>query len=169
MRLQMVALQVLLLLCLIKPLQANEVKDIFLFAYRNFDYKTDLERFGVSDYRKSFYDDLKQNKRFSGDCDDFAYTVRDLLVEKGYKPELWIVAVPPRIWRNGVPGYHMVVKVQDKNGFVWMLDNRYPRPRKWLRGVRGSMYEVKLRAAYWPTETKEKWIKNRNSAFMPQF
>ena len=108
------------------------VLDNFLFhIFSKFTYVADEEQYG-EDRRISFAKEIKEGKTFKGDCDDFAYTVRDLLIERGYKAITVIVRTPP------ISGsiLHMVVMVDDK----YMIDNRYPFVRTWEQGIKGSQY-----------------------------
>ena len=86
------------------------------------------------DRKISFAKQVKEGKSFKGDCDDFAYTIRDLLIEKGHAVQTVIVRTPK------VSGsiLHMVVKVDNE----YMIDNRYPFVRFWKDGVKGSQYKV---------------------------
>ena len=108
------------------------VLDNFLFhIFSKFTYVSDEEQYG-EDRKISFAKQVKEGKNFKGDCDDFAYTVRDLLIERGYKAITVIVRTPP------ISGsiLHMVVMVDDK----YMIDNRYPFVRTWEQGIKGSQY-----------------------------
>lgn len=112
----------------------NEELDRVLFdTLSKFRYVNDDIQYG-RDLRISFAEEVKKGQEFWGDCDDFAYTIRDLLREKGYKVETVIVRTSA--WSGNM--IHMVVKVDDK----YMLDNRYPFVRTWDRGMRGSQYEL---------------------------
>jgi hypothetical protein len=58
------------------------------------------------------------------------------LKEEGYNPVLYIVMLPKHHWQlDNKPVYHTVIRVNDK-----MLDNRYPEPREWSKGIKGSRY-----------------------------
>ena len=107
--------------------------DILLNVFKKFTYITDKEQYG-EDRKISFAKQVKEGKSFKGDCDDFAYTIRDLLIEKGYKAITVLVRTPPV--SNSI--LHMVVKVDDK----YMIDNRHPFVRTWKQGVTGSQYHV---------------------------
>jgi predicted transglutaminase-like cysteine proteinase len=100
---------------------------------RKFSYVSDKEQYG-GDRKISFAKQVKEGKSFKGDCDDFAYTIRDLLLEKGHTVQTVIV----RTSKISGSIVHMVVKVDNK----YMIDNRYPYVRLWNDGVKGSQYKV---------------------------
>ena len=107
---------------------------IFGDTYSKFNYISDIEQYG-RDYRVSFAQDVKNNQDFRGDCDDFAYTMRDLLHEQGYTTELYLV----RTYVLSGAQSHMVLKVKEGHEY-YMVDNRYPSVRTWETGMTGSMY-----------------------------
>ena len=107
---------------------------IFDDVYSKFNYVSDIEQYG-RDYRVSFAQDVKNNRDFRGDCDDFAYTMRDLLHEQGYDTELYLV----RTYVLSGAQSHMVLKVREGHEY-YMVDNRYPMVRTWENGMTGSMY-----------------------------
>ena len=112
----------------------NEPLDqVLLDTLRKFEYVSDEDQYG-EDRKISFAKQVKEGKTFKGDCDDFAYTIRDLLKEKGHKVTTVIVRIP----KISGSKLHMVVKVDDK----YMIDNRHPFVRTWEQGVKGSMYKV---------------------------
>ena len=109
---------------------------IFGDTYSKFNYVSDIEQYG-RDYRVSFAQDVKNNQDFRGDCDDFAYTMRDLLHEQGYTTETYLV----RTYVLSGAQSHMVLKVREGDEY-YMVDNRYPMVRTWENGMTGSMYTL---------------------------
>ncbi len=111
----------------------KDLDNVLSDTLRKFSYVSDKEQYG-GDRKISFAKQVKEGKGFKGDCDDFAYTIRDLLLEKGHAVQTVIVRTPK------VSGsiLHMVVKVDSK----YMIDNRYPFVRFWEDGVKGSQYKV---------------------------
>ena len=107
---------------------------IFGDTYSKFNYVSDIEQYG-RDYRVSFAQVVKNNRDFRGDCDDFAYTMRELLHEQGYTTETYLVRTS--MLTGAV--LHMVLKVKEGNEY-YMVDNRYPSVRTWENGMDGSMY-----------------------------
>ena len=104
--------------------------------YSKFDYVSDMEQYG-RDHRISFAYDVKNNRDFRGDCDDFAYTMRDLLEEQGYTTETFLVKT--YVLSGAQP--HMVLRVKEGDEY-YMVDNRYPTVRTWDTGMAGSMYTL---------------------------
>ena len=109
---------------------------LFGDVYSKFNYASDIEQYG-RDHRVSFAHDVKNGRDFHGDCDDFAYTLRELLHEQGYDTEVYIV----RTYVLAGGKLHMVLKVREGNEY-YMVDNRYPTVRTWDNGVKGSMYTM---------------------------
>ena len=112
----------------------NEQLDkVLLDTLKRFHYVSDYVQYG-RDKRVSFAKEVKEGKDFRGDCDDFAYTIRDILREKGHTVQTVIV----RTSKLSGSLIHMVVKVDD----MYMIDNRYPFVRLWENGVKGSQYKL---------------------------
>ena len=109
---------------------------IFDDVYSKFSYVSDIEQYGM-EYKVSSAHAVKNNQDFRGDCDDFAYTMRDLLQEQGYDTETYIVKT--YVLSGGI--LHMVLRVKE-NGKYYMVDNRYPTVRTWENGMSGSMYTM---------------------------
>ena len=107
---------------------------IFADTYSKFHYVSDIDQYG-RDHRVSFASAVKNNQDFRGDCDDFAYTMRDLLHEQGYSTETYLV----RTYVLSGAALHMVLRVKEGNEY-YMVDNRYPSVRTWDIGMAGSMY-----------------------------
>ena len=69
----------------------NEQLDkVLLDTLKRFHYVSDYVQYG-RDKRVSFAKEVKEGKDFRGDCDDFAYTIRDILREKGHTVQTVIV------------------------------------------------------------------------------
>ena len=109
---------------------------IFDDVYSKFNYVPDIEQYGM-DYKVSFAKAVKSGRDFRGDCDDFAFTMRELLQEQGYDTETYLV----RTYVLSGNELHMVLKVKE-NGKYYMVDNRYPAIRTWENGMSGSMYTL---------------------------
>lgn len=73
----------------------------------------------------SFIDKLRLFKRFKGDCDDFALTCADALMDEGVPPESLMLAVCLIAPKQG----HAVLIVDDK----WLVDNRQETVIPWRR------------------------------------
>jgi len=114
---------------------AKDIDTIFSDTYKRFHYVSDDKQYG-KDTWVDWSHRIRKNRPFWGDCDDFSVTVYNLLKEEGYNPVLYIVMLPKYSWQfDNKPVYHTVIRVDDK-----MLDNRYPEPREWNRGIKGSRY-----------------------------
>ena len=109
---------------------------IFDDVYSKFNYVSDIEQYGM-EYKVSSAHAVKNNQDFRGDCDDFAYTMRELLQEQGYVTETYIVKT--YVLSGGK--LHMVVRVREGNEY-YMVDSRYPTIRTWENGMSGSMYTM---------------------------
>ena len=109
---------------------------IFDDVYSKFNYVSDIEQYGM-DYKVSFAHAVKNGRDFRGDCDDFVYTMRDLLHEQGYDTETYLV----RTYVLSGGELHMVLRVKEGNEY-YMVDNRYPAIRTWENGMTGSMYTI---------------------------
>jgi predicted transglutaminase-like cysteine proteinase len=114
----------------------EELDSVLLDTLKKFHYVSDYVQYG-HDKRVSFAKEVKEGKDFRGDCDDFAYTIRDILREKGHKVQEVIV----RTSKSSGSIIHMVVKVDDK----YMIDNRYPFVRLWEKGMKDSQYKFLTR------------------------
>lgn len=113
---------------------AKDIDTIFSDTYNHFHYVSDDKQYG-KDTWVDWSHRVRKNRPFWGDCDDFSVTVYNLLKEEGFEPILYVVQIPMYLWRSVEPVYHTVIRVNDK-----MLDNRYPEPREWTKGIKGSRY-----------------------------
>ena len=109
---------------------------IFDDVYSKFNYVSDIEQYGM-DYKVSSAKAVKSGRDFRGDCDDFVYTMRDILHEQGYDTETYLV----RTYVLSGGELHMVLRVKEGNEY-YMVDNRYPAIRTWENGMSGSMYTL---------------------------
>ena len=109
---------------------------IFDDVYSKFNYVSDIEQYGM-EYVVSSAKAVKSGRDFRGDCDDFVYTMRDLLHEQGYYTETYLV----RTYVLSGSDLHVVLKVRENNEY-YMVDNRYPAIRTWENGMSGSMYTI---------------------------
>lgn len=89
-----------------------------------FDYQTDKETFGFSEYWSSFADAVAKNERFQGDCDNFAMTCAELASRNGFDPQTILLAL---CWTE-TDEYHAVCIVGET-----LMDNRYNAPFNWRR------------------------------------
>lgn len=114
--------------------QAKDIETIFFDTYKRFHYVSDDKQYG-KDTWVDWSHRIRKNRPFWGDCDDFSVTVYSLLKEEGFQPTLYVVQIPMYLWYSVEPVYHTVIRVNNK-----MLDNRYPEPREWYKGIKGSRY-----------------------------
>jgi len=115
---------------------AKDIDTIFSDTYNRFHYVSDDKQYG-KDTWVDWSHRVRKNRPFWGDCDDFSVTVYNLLKEEGFQPTLYVVQIPMYLWPSVDPVYHTVIRVNDK-----MLDNRYPEPREWSKGIKGSRYTL---------------------------
>jgi len=104
------------------------VQELFDKTKNLFIYKSDDELYS-RDKWVSHIDKVKSKQYFKGDCDDFALTLYDLLIERGYSPVFYIVKTP----RN----YHAVLWV---NGMI--IDNTLSHVVFWNAAVTYHKYDV---------------------------
>ena len=107
---------------------------IFDDVYSKFNYVSDIEQYGM-EHVVSSAKAVKSGRDFRGDCDDFVYTMRDLLHEQGYYTETHLV----RTYVLSGSDLHVVLKVRENDEY-YMVDNRYPAIRTWEDGMSGSRY-----------------------------
>ena len=84
----------------------EDLDAVLLEPIRKLSYVSDEKQYG-GDRKVSFAKEVKEGKSFKGDCDDFAYTIRDLLLEKGHTVQTVIV----RTSKISGSILHMVVKL----------------------------------------------------------
>jgi predicted transglutaminase-like cysteine proteinase len=113
---------------------AKDIETIFFDTYKRFHYVSDDKQYG-KDTWVDWSHRIRKNRPFWGDCGDFSVTVYSLLKEEGFQPTLYVVQIPMYLWDSVKPVYHTVIRVNNK-----MLDNRYPEPREWDKGIKGSRY-----------------------------
>ena len=96
---------------------------LFGDVYSKFNYISDIEQYGMPEYRVSFAQAVKNNQDFRGDCDDFAYTMRELLHEQGYDTEIYIMKT--YIMSGSKP--HMVLRVKENDENNSKNDPKYSK------------------------------------------
>ena len=97
---------------------------IQLEVARLFDYVPDSVQFDRPEDWRSHADAVRRGERFQGDCDDYALTCAELLVEDGADPsETAIVYCKTE---NDVA--HLACLYRS-----WILDNRHDWPVDWSR------------------------------------
>lgn len=128
----------------------NKIVNIVEYTRSRFLYVSDIVKFGVLDYRISYFEDVKKGRSFSGDCDEFAYTVRDLLIDTGYRSQLYIVSIPSSQRRKQETQYHMITRVWNKD-ISYMVDNRNYKVLNWDVGLHVMGYVIVEETAYRPS------------------
>jgi predicted transglutaminase-like cysteine proteinase len=94
----------------------NCAREIHAKVYKLFTYVSDQVNFGVPEHWTSHASSVRSGIPFSDDCDGFALTCAELLLE--YNP-----AIAYCVTKTGEG--HLVCILNS-----WVLDNRYPLPYK---------------------------------------
>lgn len=91
---------------------------------RLFTYRSDQSKHGRFEHWASHADAVRNDEPFTGDCDDYALTIAELLVERGADPAK--VAIVFCRTENDEPHLACLYK-------GWILDNRNGWPVDWSR------------------------------------
>lgn len=110
------------------------INEVFAVVRSKMVYASDSTVFGKTEYWKSWKDEIVQGKKpiIRDDCDGFALTMAELLLEKGFKPEDVAICFCA-IHQNGSKDleYHLVCKVRNPEDNEWyVMDNNVPKPQK---------------------------------------
>ena len=94
-----------------------------LFA--GFTYIKDSNQWGVNEDWRSHYEDFKRVGMFMDDCDGFAFTAADAVIDEGLAlpGEVLVIRCLTEVGRGNFD--HMVCGVNIGTE-TWILDNRYP-------------------------------------------
>ncbi|MEK9954758.1 MAG: transglutaminase-like cysteine peptidase [Pelagibacteraceae bacterium] len=69
------------------PPTINNLVDIHNLVHNRFIYKDDFENYGVFDDWRSHAQEVIEGQTFEDDCDGFAFTVCELLIQEGFSPD----------------------------------------------------------------------------------
>ena len=94
-----------------------------------FSYKTDIEEHGVLEDWRSLYETFAAGKYFEDDCDGFAFTAADALIneELAYPAEVSVIRCLTENGRSRRPtsNYNHMVCGVNVDGTTWIIDNRH--------------------------------------------
>ena len=110
----------------------NDIIEVFKAVRSNIDYESDQKVFGMIEHWKSWKKEISQGKSFiRDDCDGFALTMAEMLLEKGFNPEDVAICFCA-ITRPGYEDeYHLLCKVRNPENQVWyVMDNNVDTPQK---------------------------------------
>jgi predicted transglutaminase-like cysteine proteinase len=95
-------------------------------AFKLFNYKHDDKNYGIMEDWRSHADLLAENKEFTDDCDGYAFTIVETLLNMGADKDKvkFIVCETETGEGHAVAGY----TIGDK---TWILENRYPNVYDW--------------------------------------
>lgn len=94
-------------------------KNIHSLAFRKFMYASDLSLYGKAEDWRSHISAVKEGKHFTDDCDGFALTCADLLLDSGaLKSDVKLIVCYTETGEG-----HLVCGL-DAEGTTWILDNR---------------------------------------------
>lgn len=93
----------------------KQVKDLFIWT-------SDMEVFKVSDFWRSFANEVERGEIFKGDCDDFSLSCAELLIRKGIEKSKIRLALCIVETGDG----HLVCIVDN-----FVLDNRQRSVMEW--------------------------------------
>jgi predicted transglutaminase-like cysteine proteinase len=98
----------------------EEIVDIHKKVWSLFDYTSDDKNFKQPEHWMSHAKEVKEGKRFKDDCDGFALTCCELLIEAGFPKE----DVKMVVCQVEDGGWHAVCGI-DIEDTTYILDNRF--------------------------------------------
>ena len=108
--------------------ELNQVKNIHRKVFSLFTYIYDKKQYLQEEHWTSHADDVKEGKAFSDDCDGFALTCCELLLEAGFDRSI----VKAIICDTETGESHLVCGI-DLEGTTYILDNRYDYVFDWSK------------------------------------
>jgi len=64
------------------------LKDLHRMMFKEFDYETDMEKYGHEEYWDIIPEEFKAGDKFSGDCENFALACRKVVRGAGFESRL---------------------------------------------------------------------------------
>lgn len=94
--------------------------------HRLFIYRHDDKNYGVPEHWQSHAQSLKENRQFQDDCDGFAFTVCETLINQGAQPSQvkFIICETETGEGHAVAGITL-------NDTTWILENRFREIYDW--------------------------------------
>lgn len=108
--------------------ELNKVKDIHNKVTKLFTYVFDKKQYLKEEHWTSHADDVNEGKPFSDDCDGFALTCCELLIQEGFERSI----VKAIICDTETGESHLVCGI-DLEGTTYILDNRYDYVFDWSK------------------------------------
>lgn len=105
-------------------MSARLFSDIHKKVHKLFTYVPDEKNYKLTEHWTSHSDDVNANRKFSDDCDGFALTCAELLIE-AHVPRKDVYAI---VCKTETGEGHLVCGAYDnKTDSVWILENRYDK------------------------------------------
>ena len=123
----------------------KNITEVFNKVRSSMIYKSDQDVFGKLEYWKSWKDEIAQGKKFLyDDCDGFALTMAEMLVEAGFeRKDVAICFCSIQVQSSSQEEYHLLCKVRNPEDDIWyVIDNNVTKPLK-RNGAGGPGWKFK--------------------------
>ena len=104
----------------------EELSNLHNKTFSLFIYKHDDKNYGVMEDWRSHSDAVNENKQFIDDCDGFAFTMCELMLEQGYDRDkvMFIICKTETGEGHAVAGYQL-------DGTTYITENRFREVYDW--------------------------------------
>jgi len=125
-----------------------DLQELHKKVFNLFEYQFDNKNYGVMEDWRSHAKTVNENKVFVDDCDGFAFTMVELMIEQGFPREnvMFIVCKTETGEGHAVSGceidgktyiaenrYRRVYEWDDKAGYEWNFYMKFDQPGQWYK------------------------------------
>lgn len=129
------------------------LEELHDLVFAKFNYVHDNKNYGVMEDWRSHAKAINEGKEFSDDCDGFAFTMVELMLEQGMNPSnvMFIVCETETGEGHAVSGceidgvtyiaenrFNYVYDWNSKPGYKWKYFMRFNKPAEWFKVTNDS-------------------------------
>lgn len=126
----------------------SDFSDLHRKVFKLFNYEFDNRNYGVMEDWRSHAKAVNEGKEFTDDCDGFAFTMCELMIEQGYPRDkvLFIVCETETGEGHAVSGFSAdgttyiaenrfrhAYDWNDRIGYIWKYYMKFDEPGQWYR------------------------------------
>lgn len=126
----------------------DQLQDIHRKVWKHFNYQFDDRTYGVMEDWRSHAKAVNEGKQFTDDCDGFAFTMVELMIEAGFPKDkvMFIVCETETGEGHAVSGceidgvtyiaenrYNNVYDWNSKPGYKWKYFMKFDAPGQWYK------------------------------------
>ena len=129
-------------------MNSEQLQDLHRKVFKLFNYKHDIKNYQIIEDWRSHADAVNESKEFTDDCDGFAMTMCELLIEAGVPKEdvMFIVCETETGESHAAAGctidgetyvtenrYKQIYNWNDRKGYKWKYFMKFSEPGQWYK------------------------------------